>query len=304
MYVHMQEYKKLPSQSDHSAKAQYIQLCRSLKTFGVTFFAVKEKMKGRNKMVSRLLGITRENITKMDDKTKEVSPDALVAGDRCTHWPCLLSLCVIAVYARTYVVDLGSHEFYTCRPHTHTHTYLHMQTYVHAHTHIHTCTHTHTHIHTHTCTHTTCTHTHTHTYHMHTLLLHTYHMHTHTYTHAHTHTCTHTHMHTHTHAHIPHAHTHTCTHTTCTHTHAHTYHMHTHAHMLQLARTSMLIFLRVSDRSLRCGPFTPFDGGHPLPPALASILAATPTPSTLFERQKEMPSLSSFLATWILLSRR
>ena len=103
MYIRMQEYKKLPSQSDHSAKAQYIQLCRSLKTFGVTFFAVKEKMKGRNKMVSRLLGITRENITKMDDKTKEVSPDALVAGDRCTRWPCLLSMCVMVVYVRTYL---------------------------------------------------------------------------------------------------------------------------------------------------------------------------------------------------------
>ena len=75
-YVHttLQEYKKLCSLSDHNAKARYIQLCRSLKTFGVTFFAVKEKMKGRNKMVPRLLGITQENITKMDDKTKEVSP--------------------------------------------------------------------------------------------------------------------------------------------------------------------------------------------------------------------------------------
>ena len=73
-----QEYKKLRSQSDHDAKAHYIQLCRSLKTFGVTFFAVKEKMKGRNRMVPRLLGITRENITKMDDKTKEVCHDAVV----------------------------------------------------------------------------------------------------------------------------------------------------------------------------------------------------------------------------------
>ena len=131
-------------------------------------------------------------------------------------------MCVIVVYVRTYihtyVVDLGSYEFYTCRPHTHTH------------------------IRTYTC------------------------------------------KHVHAHAHIP--------------------HMHTHAHMLQLAHSSMLLFLRVSDRSLRCGHFTLFDGGHPLQPALALILAATPTPSTPFERQKEMPSLSSFLATWILLSRR
>ena len=39
-----------------SGKLRYIQYCRQLKTYGVTFFLVKEKMKGKNKLVPRLLG--------------------------------------------------------------------------------------------------------------------------------------------------------------------------------------------------------------------------------------------------------
>lgn len=39
-----------------NGKLRYIQYCRQLKTYGVTFFLVKEKMKGKNKLVPRLLG--------------------------------------------------------------------------------------------------------------------------------------------------------------------------------------------------------------------------------------------------------
>jgi talin len=42
-----------------------------LKTYGVTFFLVKEKMKGKNKLVARLLGITKESIVRVDEKSKE-----------------------------------------------------------------------------------------------------------------------------------------------------------------------------------------------------------------------------------------
>lgn len=57
--------------SELEAKLKYTQLCRSLKTYGVTFFLVKEKMKGKNKLVARLLGITKESILRVDEKTKE-----------------------------------------------------------------------------------------------------------------------------------------------------------------------------------------------------------------------------------------
>eukprot|EP00128_Syssomonas_multiformis_P017419 Colp12_sorted_trinity150504_noHs@18524 len=53
-------------------KYRYIQLCRSLKTYGMTFFMVKEKLVGKNKLVPRLMGITRDKIMRLDENTKEV----------------------------------------------------------------------------------------------------------------------------------------------------------------------------------------------------------------------------------------
>ena len=60
--------------SELDAKFHYIQLCQSLKTYGFTFFFVKEKkMKGHNRLVRCLLGINKESIMRVDEKTKEVS---------------------------------------------------------------------------------------------------------------------------------------------------------------------------------------------------------------------------------------
>uniref|UniRef100_A0A663FKZ1 Talin 1 n=1 Tax=Aquila chrysaetos chrysaetos TaxID=223781 RepID=A0A663FKZ1_AQUCH len=58
--------------SEIEAKVRYVKLARSLKTYGVSFFLVKEKMKGKNKLVPRLLGITKECVMRVDEKTKEV----------------------------------------------------------------------------------------------------------------------------------------------------------------------------------------------------------------------------------------
>nr|A0A3G2LGI8.1 RecName: Full=Talin [Oscarella pearsei]AYN71349.1 talin [Oscarella pearsei] len=66
------EHAKFTGLSQLNAKFRYIQVVRSLKTYGVTFFLVKEKMKGKNKLAPRLLGITRESIMRVDEKTKEV----------------------------------------------------------------------------------------------------------------------------------------------------------------------------------------------------------------------------------------
>ena len=65
------EYKQLRTMSDLDAQFKYTQHCRSLKTYGVTFFLVKEKMKGKNKLVARLLGVSKESIIRVDEKTKE-----------------------------------------------------------------------------------------------------------------------------------------------------------------------------------------------------------------------------------------
>ncbi|XP_072778754.1 talin-1 isoform X1 [Taeniopygia guttata] len=65
-------HKGCGDMSEIEAKVCYVKLARSLKTYGVSFFLVKEKMKGKNKLVPRLLGITKECVMRVDEKTKEV----------------------------------------------------------------------------------------------------------------------------------------------------------------------------------------------------------------------------------------
>ncbi|NWX58034.1 TLN1 protein, partial [Promerops cafer] len=65
-------HKNCGNMSEIEAKVHYVKLARSLKTYGVSFFLVKEKMKGKNKLVPRLLGITKECVMRVDEKTKEV----------------------------------------------------------------------------------------------------------------------------------------------------------------------------------------------------------------------------------------
>uniref|UniRef100_A0A8C2DNS9 Talin 1 n=1 Tax=Cyprinus carpio TaxID=7962 RepID=A0A8C2DNS9_CYPCA len=65
-------HKNCQNMTEIEAKVSYVKLARSLKTYGVSFFLVKEKMKGKNKLVPRLLGITKECVMRVDEKTKEV----------------------------------------------------------------------------------------------------------------------------------------------------------------------------------------------------------------------------------------
>lgn len=53
-------------------KKKYVELCQSLPTYGVTFFLVKEKEKGKNQLVPRLLGINKDSVLRLDAKTKAV----------------------------------------------------------------------------------------------------------------------------------------------------------------------------------------------------------------------------------------
>ncbi|KAK6027054.1 hypothetical protein OSTOST_06925 [Ostertagia ostertagi] len=68
----IQNYKQLSGTSDLDAKSKYVHLCRGLKTYGVTFFLVKEKLVGKNKLVPRLLGVNKECVMRVDEKTKDV----------------------------------------------------------------------------------------------------------------------------------------------------------------------------------------------------------------------------------------
>ncbi|CAG9763893.1 unnamed protein product [Ceutorhynchus assimilis] len=67
-----QEHKKCLGLNELEAKVKYTKTARSLPTYGVTFFLVKEKMKGKNKLVPRLLGVTKDSVLRLDEKTKDI----------------------------------------------------------------------------------------------------------------------------------------------------------------------------------------------------------------------------------------
>ncbi|XP_011297358.1 talin-2 isoform X1 [Fopius arisanus] len=66
------EHKKHVGLSELDAKVLYTKTARSLSTYGVTFFLVKEKMIGKNKLVPRLLGVTKDSVLRLDERTKEI----------------------------------------------------------------------------------------------------------------------------------------------------------------------------------------------------------------------------------------
>ncbi|CAB3407941.1 unnamed protein product [Caenorhabditis bovis] len=68
----VQLYKELSGTNELDAKSKYVHLCRELKTYGVTFFVVKEKVPGRNRLVPRLLGVNKECVMRVDEKTKAI----------------------------------------------------------------------------------------------------------------------------------------------------------------------------------------------------------------------------------------
>ncbi|XP_025081470.1 talin-1-like isoform X4 [Pomacea canaliculata] len=93
------EHKKHAGLAEIEAKVRYTHLCRSLKTYGITFFLVKEKMKGKNKLVPRLLGITKESVVRVDEKTKEI----------LKTWP-LTTVRRWAASPNTFTLDFGDYS--------------------------------------------------------------------------------------------------------------------------------------------------------------------------------------------------
>ncbi|XP_065720219.2 talin-2 isoform X2 [Drosophila suzukii] len=66
------EHRKHADLSEIDAKVLYTKTARELPTYGVTFFLVKEKMNGKNKLVPRLLGVTKDSVLRLDEHTKEI----------------------------------------------------------------------------------------------------------------------------------------------------------------------------------------------------------------------------------------
>lgn len=65
------EAKKLEKVAELVLKHRYVVLCRGLKTYGITFFLVKEKHGKKEKMVPLLLGVTKEFILRYNPETRE-----------------------------------------------------------------------------------------------------------------------------------------------------------------------------------------------------------------------------------------
>ncbi|KAI9188228.1 hypothetical protein H9P43_002619 [Blastocladiella emersonii ATCC 22665] len=93
------EHRKLAGMPELTVKHRYVQLCRSLKTYGVTFFLVKEKDAKRGKMVARLIGITKDSILRCDAESKEV----------LQTWP-LTSLRRWAASPSAFTMDFGDYQ--------------------------------------------------------------------------------------------------------------------------------------------------------------------------------------------------
>lgn len=67
------DHNKLLGISQINSKNRYVQLSRSLKTYGYTFFLVKERTpKDKNKLIACLLGVTKQTIVRVDSETKDI----------------------------------------------------------------------------------------------------------------------------------------------------------------------------------------------------------------------------------------
>uniref|UniRef100_A0A674KFR5 Talin 2 n=1 Tax=Terrapene triunguis TaxID=2587831 RepID=A0A674KFR5_9SAUR len=93
------EHKNCGEMTEIEAKVKYVKLARSLRTYGVSFFLVKEKMKGKNKLVPRLLGITKDSVMRVDEKTKEVLQE----------WP-LTTVKRWAASPKSFTLDFGEYQ--------------------------------------------------------------------------------------------------------------------------------------------------------------------------------------------------
>lgn len=92
-------YNELIGTAEIDAKSKYVHLCRGLKTYGVTFFVVKEKVPGKNKLVPRLLGVNKESVMRVDEKSKEILKE----------WP-LEQVRRWASSGKTFNLDFGDYQ--------------------------------------------------------------------------------------------------------------------------------------------------------------------------------------------------
>ncbi|KAL3884807.1 hypothetical protein ACJMK2_024908 [Sinanodonta woodiana] len=82
--------------TEMDAKVNYTHICQELNTYGITLFLVKEMMKGKRKLVPRLLGINKESVVRVHEETKEILTSWRITNIR--RW---------AVSPNSFILDFG-----------------------------------------------------------------------------------------------------------------------------------------------------------------------------------------------------
>ncbi|KAL3090978.1 hypothetical protein niasHS_007353 [Heterodera schachtii] len=95
----IQEYRELMYEDSAAPKKKYCELCQSLPTYGVTFFLVKEKLPGKNRLIPRLLGVNKDSVMRVDERTKAVLKE----------WP-LEQVRRWAASFKTFTLDFGDYK--------------------------------------------------------------------------------------------------------------------------------------------------------------------------------------------------
>lgn len=93
------EHKKFVGLPELEAKVLYTKTVRALPTYGITFFLVKEEMKGKNKLVPRILGVTKDSVLRLDERSKEI----------LQNWP-LTSVRRWGASPHTFTLDFGDYS--------------------------------------------------------------------------------------------------------------------------------------------------------------------------------------------------
>jgi talin len=93
------EWKKLVGMNEINARFRYVQLCRSLKTYGMTVFKVRERVPGKKKLMDGLLCFTRDTILRMEFETKKIIKE--YPFKHLLRW---------AASPETFTMDFGAYE--------------------------------------------------------------------------------------------------------------------------------------------------------------------------------------------------
>ena len=95
----IEKYKSLRYQHKFKAMNDYVKICREMPTYGITFYLVKEKLRGRNKLVTRLFGVSKSKCLSMDPKNKEITYSWKL--EHIKKW---------AASSNSFMLDFGEHH--------------------------------------------------------------------------------------------------------------------------------------------------------------------------------------------------